>query len=113
LDPYLYVLTINALGYLLDGFEIVNNHFVNDSLLFVSDEWGLVDGSLACLDTLCVTSSSMVSSHKNDYWLVGMDTLLDWIPTTQTHIQTSVIVRCLGIPFGVVLFLVSMWDWCL
>jgi hypothetical protein len=48
--PYLYVLMVDALGYLLEstriarkvprhsavgnGFEMVNNHFVDDSLLF-------------------------------------------------------------------------------
>jgi hypothetical protein len=48
--PYLYVLIVDALGYLLefaylqgwllgmsflDGSKMVNNHFVNESLLFV------------------------------------------------------------------------------
>lgn len=51
LDLYLYVLMVDALGYLLEasciarqvrgiwflvGYEMVNNHFVDDSLLFVS-----------------------------------------------------------------------------
>lgn len=65
---YLYVLTADALGYLLeashivrqihsillsDDLETVNNHFVDESLLSVRVEWDSIDGALPCLDTCC------------------------------------------------------------
>jgi hypothetical protein len=60
--------------------------FTIDSLLFVITERGLVDGTLACLDMFCEASGFVVSAHKKDSWLVGMDASLDWIPLAWTHV---------------------------
>lgn len=56
-----------------DGFEMVNNHFVDDSHLLVRAEKVSVDGALACLDTFCSASGDIVNAHKTDFWLVGLD----------------------------------------
>jgi len=88
LAPYLYVLAADALGYLLevariqgqvkgirltDNSEMVNNHFVDDSLLSVNAEQGSVEGAISCLNTFCTASDSVVNNHKTKYWLVGRD----------------------------------------
>jgi hypothetical protein len=80
---------------------MVNNQFVDDSLLLLSVEWRSVGRALACLDMFCTTSGFVVNAHKTSYWLVGLDVPLDWIPTTWTHIWPRVVMRYLGIPFGV------------
>lgn len=90
---------------------MVNNHFTDNSLLSVSVEQRSVNGALPCLDTLCVTSGFVVSNHKIEFWLVGLDSPPDWIPAMSTYIQPGVIVKYLGIPFGVGLSPVSMWEW--
>ena len=47
-----------------NGFEIlVNNDFVNDSLLSMSAKQGLVEGALACLDMFCACSGSVVNNY--------------------------------------------------
>lgn len=52
---------------------MITNHFANDSLLLARVERKSVDGALACLDTFCSASGSMVSGHKTNFWLVGLD----------------------------------------
>jgi len=51
----------------LDGLEMVNNHFVDGSLLSVRAEKDSIDGALGCLDTFYFASCVMVSSHKTDF----------------------------------------------
>lgn len=72
----LYVLTIDALGSLLevarlqgqlrgislpDGFEMVHSHFAYDSILSVRADQDSVDGTLTCLDLFCAASGAVVS----------------------------------------------------
>lgn len=88
LAPYLYVLTAFALGYLLetvrvvgqikgislpDGFEMVNNHFTNDSLLSIGMDQSSVDDALSCLVNFCRAFGAIVSPHKTIFWLIGVD----------------------------------------
>jgi hypothetical protein len=95
LATYLYVLTADSLGYLLeaahiagqvcrilllDGSEMVNSHFADDSLLSLRVEQRSVDGALACLDTFCFASSTMVSAYKTNFWFVELDSPPNWIP---------------------------------
>lgn len=97
LAPYLYVLTIDALGYLLEvariqgkvqniclpnGSKMVNNHFANHSLLLVSVERCSMNGALAWLNTFYPTLGFVVSNRKTDFWLVGLESLPNWIPAT-------------------------------
>jgi hypothetical protein len=83
------------------------------TLLFVNVDYRSVDGAFSCLDTFCAASGVVVSAHKIDYWIIGLDTPPKWIPTTWSHIRPEVILKYLGILFGVGLSLVAMWDWCL
>jgi hypothetical protein len=64
---------------LLDGLNMVNNHFLDDSLFSVRDEQESVDGALTCLDTFCVASGAMVSVHKTNFWIIGLDSSPKWI----------------------------------
>jgi hypothetical protein len=79
LSLYLYVLSANDLGYLLeaaciaeyihgilflDGLNMVNNNFVDDSLLLMRVEREFIDGALACLDTSCFALGVVVSVHN-------------------------------------------------
>jgi len=89
------------------------HHFADDSLLSVKAEQASVDGALACLDTFGVASGAVVSPHQTYFWLIGLDSPLDWTPPAWSYIRPGVIVRDLGIPFGVGLSPVAMWDWCL
>ena len=73
-----------------------------------------VDEALACLDKFCMTSSSVVNVHKIDHWIVGLDDApSDWISSVWTYIWFGVVVKYLGICFGVGLSPVAMWDCCL
>ena len=68
----------------------------------MSANQGLVDGVLACLDNFCAASSVLWSvSNKTDYWWVGLNALSNWNLAAWTHIWPGVIVRYLGILFGV------------
>jgi len=98
---------------LSNGLEMLNNHFVDDYLIFISVDQGFANVALSCLDTFCATLGIMVSAHKIDYWLIGMDSPPEWILASWSHIRPGVIVRYLGIPFEFGLSSVAMWDWCL
>lgn len=58
-------------------------------------------------------SQAIINNHKTDYWLVGLDEPPTWIPSAWTFVNLSIIVRYLGIPIGLGLSLIAMWDWCL
>jgi len=92
---------------------MVNNHFAGDSLLFVRVNQESVARARDYLSAFFLAFEAMVSDHKTDYWLVDLDELLDLCPPTLIIVHQGVIVRYLGIPFGVGLSLVAMWDWCL
>jgi hypothetical protein len=79
LAPHLYVSAMIALKGLLEVAnlqrtpswhhdsecsEVINNHSVNDSLLFVCLDQNSVEFTLSYLDTFCVMSSVVVSNHK-------------------------------------------------
>jgi hypothetical protein len=53
----------------------------------------------------------MVSGHQTKFWLVGLDSLPDWILAAQNYVRPKVIVRYLSIPFGVEISLVFIRDW--
>ena len=128
LAPYLYVLTANALGYLLEATlhqgkirrvsllrenEMVNNHFIY--VYYFYDCWEKIFFNIYVLfDFFYKAFGAIVSEHKTNYWIIGIDNLPKWIPKTSwKFLQPSVIVRYLGILFGVNHSLVSMWGWCL
>lgn len=82
LAPHLYVLVVDALGYslesariqeriqgisLLDESEMMNNHFVDDSLLSLPLDQNSMDATRSCLDIFCSAFGSMVSKHKINY----------------------------------------------
>lgn len=118
------MLTADALGYLLDaarilgciqglslpdGSEMVNHLFADDSLLSVCVDQGSVDGARDCLAVFCKAFGAVVSDHKTNYWLVGLEDPPDSIPPAWTFVRPSVIVCYLGIPSSVGLFPVAMW----
>jgi hypothetical protein len=61
----------------------------------------------------CEASGEIVSDHKINYWLVGLEDHPMWFPAAWRFVQPGVIVWYLGIPFGVDISRVAMWDWCL
>ena len=80
--PYLYILIFNALGYLLenacvhsqikgiillDAFEMVNNHFVDGSLLYLRDDQDVIANAKDCLSIFFHASRDLVSDHKTNY----------------------------------------------
>jgi hypothetical protein len=50
---------------------MVDNHFADDSLVFVNVDQGFVEGALSCLDTFCVALGDLVNAHKMllIYWV--------------------------------------------
>jgi hypothetical protein len=75
----LYVLTANALGYLLEnahiqgqmwvillpnGSKMVNNHFADESLLYVWAKQSFFNGAPTCLDVFYSTSGVVVNEYK-------------------------------------------------
>jgi len=86
---------MDALGYLLESShihghmqgillsndsKIVNNHFVDDSLLSNNVEQCSINKDLACLQTFFYALGVAVSYHKIDFWLVRLNSPLDRIP---------------------------------
>jgi len=82
LAPYLYFITVDALGcslkvahfygkirgiFLLDGCEMFNNDFANDSLLLVSVERSSIDSAHAFFDTFYLELGVVVSDHKTNF----------------------------------------------
>jgi hypothetical protein len=124
LASYLYVLAADSFGYLLevariygqvwgilllDVLEMVNYHFVDDSLLSMQIDQSSIDGACACLDLFCSASGVVVSEHRMDFWLVGLDTLPHWILVAWTLVRGDCKVFGHTIWSGV--SLVSIWDW--
>jgi hypothetical protein len=89
---------------------MVNNHFAVDSLLSVQADQDLVACVRSCLYVFCEASRTIISNHKIDYWLVGLDNPLHGF--RQHGLLTIwIIVKYLDIPFGVGLLLVAMREW--
>lgn len=65
---------------LQDGSEVVNNHFVDDSLLLVRLDQILVETTRGCFDVFCSASRVVVTKRNVDYCLVGLDDPITWIP---------------------------------
>ena len=89
---------------------MVNNHFVDDSHLSMIAKNEYVSIFMECLILFCKATSAIVSYNKIDYWITSLDDPPTWIPNTWNFVQPGVIVRYLGIPFGVDLSPVSMWE---
>ena len=51
---------------------------------------------------------AFISGHKSEFWLVGVEDSLDWLPHSWKHIHLWKIMRYLGILFGIVLFVSYM-----
>jgi len=66
-----------------------------------------------CLTVFYEASRAIINDHKTKFWWVGIDEITTWIPTTWDFVCLGVIVRYLGIPFGVRLSLATICDWCL
>jgi hypothetical protein len=99
--------------YLPRAKEIINNHFVDDSLFTTFVDKNFVSTTKDCLAMFCKASWKIVSDHKTNYWLVGIEDYPMWFPTSWRFFQQGVIVQYLWIPFRVDISLVAMWDWCL
>lgn len=55
-----------------NGSEMVNNHFDNGSL-FLCVKQSLVNGAHACLGIFGSTSYLVVNDHKENFWLLELD----------------------------------------
>lgn len=114
LEPYyLYVLRTNALGYLLEvariqsciqgisplhDLEMGNNHFCKWFTPFCAPESGFNRWSQALFGCFLWGSETVVSDHKTDYWLVGLEDPPYWIPVAWNFTHPGAIVQYLGIP---------------
>ena len=58
---------------------MVNNNFGDDYLSSISVDQGTVDRALSCLDTFCRDSSAIVSTHKTNFWLLELDSVLTFV----------------------------------
>jgi len=107
LAPYLYVLMDDALGYLLEtthlqgrlkgiylpmGEEMIKNHFAYDSLFSVSIDQKSISTARDCLVVFCEASGAIVSDHKTNYWLVGLEDQPTWFPVAWIFFEPRVIV---------------------
>jgi len=97
----------------LKGSKMVNNHFAHGSLLSVQLDQNLVEVTKGCLDIFCSAYGVVVSEWKTNYWLLGLDDSLAWIPSLWNWVKLGMIVRYLGILFGTSLSIVGMWNYCL
>ena len=115
LSPYLNVLTINSLRYLLgschshriiDGisllyeFEMTNNNFVDDSWLLNQATTHLVDSDKDSLFIFSKASHAKISDQKIQYLFFSLEDPPNSIPPTWTFTLQFVILRCHSILFG-------------
>ena len=121
-----YVLTVDALGYVLEvscqkckirgislpwGEEMVNNHFLDDSLVSMIVDRELVSTTSKCLNLFCQALGDIISDNKSDYWIVGLDEPPTWIMITWWFLQLTFIAKYIFIPFGRDISPSSMFDW--
>jgi hypothetical protein len=59
---------------------MVNDHFADDSLLLVSVDQESVSAARDCFILFCEVVGAIVSDHKTNYWLVGLEDLPTWFP---------------------------------
>ena len=126
LSPFLYVLTADALGYLLHGANhlnlikrisipqnqvVINSHFVDDSMLFLQNSEEELTNVLDILDLYCVVSGSQLAHSKIKFMMIHSEKIPKWIPKEWRHIRHGEITRYLGIPFGIGVSLSNMWKW--
>ena len=79
---------------------MINNPFVDDSLLSVSTDQGLVSTARDCLAMFCEASGAIVNDHKTNYWLVGIEDHPTWLPVVWRFVQPGVIVLILVYHLG-------------
>jgi hypothetical protein len=90
--------------WLSDGSRIINNHFIDDSLLTMRVEQDLVDMVLTCLDTFFFGLGVMVSALNTIFWFFGMDSLLDWIPVAWSYVHLGPLSSVWVFLFGLVYY---------
>ena len=62
-----------------------------------------------CFNFFCKEYKAIFSENKASYWIVDIDNPTTWILTSYRVVQPIVIVRYIGIPFGVNLSPIAMW----
>jgi hypothetical protein len=59
---------------------MINNNFVDDSLMSVSTDQNSISTSMDCLAVFCEASGAIFSDHKTNYWLFGIEDRPTWFP---------------------------------
>ena len=90
---------------------MLNNHFADDSLFSLRADQEVIANARDCLSIFLYACQGLFSDNKTYYWLVRLEGPFDWIPSSWKFIYLGVIVRYLGIQFGVGLSPVAMWNW--
>lgn len=126
LSPFLYVLAVDALGYLLQKYNhmglikgiaipnnsvVINSHFADDNLLFVQNYESEINNVMEVLELYCAVSGSRLAHHKTEFLMIQPDPVPPWIPNQWKLIKHGQITRYLGIPFGLEFSLRDVWDW--
>lgn len=118
LSMFLYMLVVDALGYLLHkynqlnlikgisithNFVVINSHFVDDSMLFIQNSEIEINNVMGVLNLYCEVSSLKLAHHKTEFLMVQSGSPLCWI-----HKEWN--PRYLGIPFGMGVSISEMWN---
>ena len=89
---------------------MVNNHFVEDSLVSVRDDQDSFISVQDYLSKFLNSSRAIINDHKIYYWLDGLDEPPSWISIAWIFVLPRVVVTYIGIIFGVGLSPSTMWD---
>ena len=81
--------------------EMANNDFAHDFFLSFEVDQELVSSCRGFLSIFCNPSRAKINDHKTDYWFIGIDGSPISIPLAWALVHPCVIVRYIGIPFGV------------
>ena len=60
----------------------MNNHFVDNSLLSMTTEKESISTAMKFLSLFFKPLGVIVSDHKTNYWIIGLDNPPKWIATT-------------------------------
>jgi exonuclease III len=115
LAPYLFLLTVDVLGQMLqhpdcgvqglklpDHTSITNQMFADDTLLLLDGTKDNMDRALAVIDRFGAASGAKLNLHKSvGLWLSSTDRTWQWGEATGFKwLQPGEITRYLGFPFG-------------
>lgn len=94
-----------------DNVVVTNSHYVGDIQLFLQNDEKDICNMMDILELYCVVLGSKIAYAKIYLFVVQNGPIRYWLPQDWKKIKHKEIMRYLGIPFGIKLSLLDMWNW--